>query len=67
MALPSVKSNPIEDFITNLNNGKNRKKFIQKDICIDCKNPATLFDDALSLKEYSISGLCQTCQNEIWG
>ena len=67
MTLPSLKVKPIEDFLTNLNSGRDRRKFIQKDICIDCKKPAILFDDDISLKEYSISGLCQTCQNEIWG
>ena len=25
------------------------------------------FKDSISLLEYSISGLCQKCQDEIWG
>lgn len=29
-------------------------------------NPATEFRDPLSLKEYSISGLCQDCQDEVF-
>lgn len=41
--------------------------------CIDkpigCGQPVTVesFKDPLSLKEYGISGLCQACQNKIFG
>ena len=37
--------------------------------CPSCKepiNPAT-FQDDLSLKEFRISGLCQKCQDDIFG
>ena len=30
-------------------------------------DPATEFDGALSKKEYSISGMCQKCQNNTFG
>ena len=36
---------------------------IEKKVCIFCKKPITGFKDALSKKEYSISGLCQECQD----
>lgn len=33
-----------------------------------CGQPITeKFEDAASEKEYRISGLCQTCQNEVFG
>jgi uncharacterized CHY-type Zn-finger protein len=35
--------------------------------CVSCGKPATEFKDELSRKEYNISGLCQNCQNEIFG
>lgn len=37
-------------------------------VCPFCKKMVdTLsFKDALSLKEYAISGLCQTCQDEVF-
>ena len=38
--------------------------------CVKCGFPHNLrsdFRDALSHKEYGISGLCQTCQDEIFG
>lgn len=34
---------------------------------LGCGKPATGFRDALSEREYGISGMCQECQDEIWG
>lgn len=34
--------------------------------CPVCKAPITGFKDALSEKEYSISGMCQKCQDSIF-
>ena len=37
----------------------------QKDrVCIACDKPAIQFMDLISLKEYTISTMCQTCQND---
>ncbi len=35
--------------------------------CVICSGEATTFRDATSEKEYSISGMCQDCQDNIWG
>ena len=38
--------------------------------CVDCNEPITStkdFKDELSIREYSISGLCQKCQDAIFG
>ncbi len=37
--------------------------------CVKCEKQVTheQFTDALSIKEYGISGLCQSCQDEIFG
>lgn len=35
--------------------------------CVACGKPATTFRDARSKREYGISGLCQNCQDEIFG
>ena len=32
-----------------------------------CGKPITVFRDELSKKEYGISGLCQQCQDELFG
>lgn len=34
---------------------------------IGCGEPAEHFDDETSRREYRISGLCQKCQNAIFG
>ena len=35
--------------------------------CTGCKLPAFEFRNALSQKEHRISGLCQTCQDDVFG
>jgi len=45
---------------------KSREICQQNKICVLCKKPAEYFKDSLSLKEYSISGLCQECQDKIF-
>lgn len=39
---------------------KNRK-------CVMCNKDATEFRDDLSRKEYNLSGLCQQCQDGVFG
>ena len=46
--------------------GKNRKKYIEEGRCMICDDDALEFNDAISFKEYSISGYCQTCQDIIF-
>lgn len=66
MAEPSLKSDPIEELISSFYN-KSRRDTIEGDMCISCNQEAIEFEDALSRKEYSISGLCQLCQNSVFG
>lgn len=40
---------------------------IQEHKCPMCKNPIGEFRDALSRKEYRISGMCQNCQDKAFG
>lgn len=35
--------------------------------CVDCKAPNLNFRTMLEAKEYTISGLCQTCQDIMFG
>lgn len=44
-------------------------KKVEKGICPICDNPIRMTDfrDNLSLKEYKISGLCQTCMDDTFG
>ena len=64
MAIPSKKSPGIERALENL---FGRTTAIVQDKCVTCDKGATEFDDDLSRKEYTISGMCQECQNSVFG
>lgn len=68
MTKPSKKSPEIESFLEKL---YGRTSAITNDIClkppVGCGKPVSGFRDDISQKEYSISGLCQRCQDEIFG
>lgn len=68
MAEPSRKSPELENFLEDISG---RTTAIRADKCvkvpIGCGGPATKFRDDLSKREYTISGLCQKCQDRIFG
>lgn len=64
MATPSQKAPALTDF---LEQTFGRSSAITSDTCVSCGQDATDFRDALSEKEYTISGLCQSCQDSIFG
>jgi len=64
MAEPSHKAQPLEDLLERV---YGRTSSIRSNVCVFCKKDATEFRDALSRREYSISGLCQDCQDEVFG
>jgi hypothetical protein len=39
---------------------------IDKGICPTCDGPVTEFKDAISRKEFTISGMCQACQDSVF-
>jgi hypothetical protein len=65
---PSEKSGGITNFLESL---YGRNSAIEGGMCVSppvgCGKPATEFTDALSRKEYRISGLCQECQDKYFG
>jgi hypothetical protein len=66
---PTNKSNPIESMLTSVF-GVDRVKTITESFCVSCDskdNNAASFRDDLSRKEYAISGMCQSCQDDIFG
>lgn len=70
MTEPSEKSPGVErllDKVAKYAFGRPRKETIQQSKCVTCGKPATEFRDALSRKEYTISGMCQECQNSVFG
>jgi len=67
---PSEKSNEMVQFIDHMakaNFGRSRTSCVQNDLCVSCDEQAISFRDELSRKEYTISGLCQTCQDGVFG
>lgn len=40
---------------------------IKGKMCVFCKQEATEFKDELSRREFGISGICQVCQDEVFG
>ena len=60
---PADKAPEIEK-ILNLLFG--RTESIESKTCVFCGKPVDLdsFEDEVSLKEFHISGICQTCQND---
>jgi len=67
---PSEKSPLMQSALDSLSNnlfGRSRTEAIELNICVDCGNPAKDFRDKLSEREYTISGLCQKCQDKVFG
>ena len=65
---PTEKSPQIEKFLEEISG---RTTAITGNVCISkpigCGGPAIKFRNSLSEQEYRISGLCQKCQDEIFG
>lgn len=61
----TFKHQGIEQMLTNLT-GVSRKGAVAEGSCTTCKGEATSFKDEISRKEYTISGMCQSCQDSIF-
>lgn len=65
---PTKKSVPMSEFLEKL---AGRTSSIEGNLCVrepfGCGKPITGFRDELSAKEYTISGLCQACQDSVFG
>ncbi len=66
---PSEKDPALEAKLENIF-GFNRRAYIQGNRCvpppIGCGGAASEFRDECSRREFSISGLCQKCQDSVW-
>ena len=67
---PSFKAPEIESALSSIF-GVDRVQTIAGGDCISCDEArdlkATSFRDDVSRKEYSISGMCQSCQDDLFG
>ena len=59
------KTEEMKDAIESLFPGT--KNAIANDACPVCHAPITKFRDELSKKEFGISGMCQACQDKVFG
>ncbi|MBE44976.1 MAG: hypothetical protein CMO16_07365 [Thaumarchaeota archaeon] len=47
--------------------GKSRSEAIRQNICVNCGGEADRFVDIRSKREFALSGLCQNCQDSLFG
>lgn len=64
--IPAKKPEVIDKLLTKLS-GKDRIGTIELLKCTMCPNTDLKFKNAISRKEYSISGMCQQCQDKFFG
>ncbi len=70
MAKPSEKTPAMEEALDDLTRsmfGRTRTDSIRHDKCVTCGDPVGEFRDALRQKEFGISGMCQKCQDSVFG
>jgi hypothetical protein len=64
--MPTKKSAEIESCLTSIS-GISRQDAAKLRICTFCKQHISGFRDTLSQREFEISGLCQDCQDDVFG
>ena len=67
---PSNKSEGINSFLEEVTKtvfGVSRRKSLMGDTCVTCQGKATTFKNSISRKEVTISGMCQTCLDSVFG
>ena len=69
---PTYKAPQIDALLSEIIfNGKDRVTCIKEGTCITCDEAqgliATSFRDDVSRKEYAISAMCQSCQDDVFG
>lgn len=66
MAEPTSKNKSIRDFQSALM-GVDVVESIRANRCVSCQGPAIEFRDENSRKDFPITGLCQACQDGVYG
>lgn len=68
MANPAPKKPAVENALSGLL-GKSRANTIRENKCTRCEKDVSMeeFTTPMNRKEYTISGFCQSCQNDIFG
>jgi len=63
---PTEKDPEIEKVLTRIS-GMSRQEAMDNCICPTCRKPLTGFRNRISEKEFRISGMCQKCQDSVFG
>ncbi|KKN42417.1 hypothetical protein LCGC14_0713580 [marine sediment metagenome] len=66
MREPAWKHPTVDAVLTSVT-GSDRQATIRSGTCVTCECKEVQFRDALSEREYTISGMCQECQDKVWG
>jgi len=65
-----AKSKEMEQFLETFARrvfGESRQVCFRERTCVVCHGPANSFKNAISEKEFGISGMCQECQDDVFG
>tara|TARA_R100000458_G_C8162611_1_gene166076 strand:- start:295 stop:534 length:240 start_codon:yes stop_codon:yes gene_type:complete len=62
----TYKNPGIESLLTSIT-GRDRVATVASSTCVKCDGPADTFKDEVSKREYAISGMCQRCQDTVFG
>ena len=65
--LTATLKHPEIEAMLSLLTGVSRVGAVAERSCVSCSGEAKSFTDSVSEKEYTISGLCQTCQDSVFG
>jgi hypothetical protein len=63
---PTKKAVAVEKFLNTMTVIP-RMNAIENNVCALCGKDASKFKDEISVREFAISGLCQSCQDEVFG
>ena len=62
----TYKNPAIESLLTSIT-GRDRVATVASNTCVTCGSAADTFNDEVSKREYAISGMCQSCQDSVFG
>ncbi len=65
--MKATNKDPQIDALLSTMMGGSRQLCVENAECISCNGEARIFRDDVSRKEFTISALCQNCQDDIFG
>ena len=65
--MKATQKDPAIDALITLLTGYSRQEAVEEGVCVTCGEEASKFRDEVSEREYQISGMCQSCQDDAFG